>query len=65
MSVAFDYDDKRQAIIDRMNAGRLQRGESPLIARQEHLVREFFDDDGTIGPDDADLLRELLASNSV
>jgi hypothetical protein len=64
MSVTFDYNDNRQAVIDRMNAGRLERGDGVLIPRQEHLVREFFDDDGVISPEDVELFKELMRSNS-
>lgn len=59
-----DGTDKRQAVIDHMNAKRRERGQRPLIARQEHLVREFTDDDGLIQHEDVDLLMSLLASNS-
>jgi hypothetical protein len=59
----FDYEDHRQAVIDRMNAGRLERGQTALTPRQEHLVREFADDEGVIAEEDVPLLRELLQSN--
>lgn len=64
MSDYMEYLDKRQEVIDRMNAGRLQRGNQPLIPRQEHLVREFFDDEGVIADEDKELLFQLLQSNS-
>lgn len=60
-----EYTDKRQRTIDSMNAKRLERGQTALIPRQEHLVREFTDEDGTIAAEDVDLLLSLLASNSV
>jgi hypothetical protein len=56
--------DHRQAVIDRMNEGRRASGLPLLIPRQEHLVREFVADDGTISQADAQVLRSLLASNS-
>ena len=56
--------DHRSAVIDRMNAGRAQRGMSLLNPRQEHLVREFIADDGSISDEDARLLHALLQSNS-
>jgi hypothetical protein len=62
METTFDYNDKRQKIIDRMNAGRLERGQAALTPRQEHLVREFVDDEGE--PQEVELLGQLLASNS-
>jgi hypothetical protein len=60
----FNYTDKRQEVIDRMNAGRLERGQAVLIPRQEHLVREFTDDEGVISEEDLPLLKSLLQSNS-
>lgn len=63
MNPAYEL-DKRQAVIDRMNAGRQQAGKSPLIPRQEHLVREFTDDEGNVAQEDHDLLYRLLQSNS-
>lgn len=57
--------DKRQEVIDKMNAGRAERGQALLTPRQEHLVREFFDDEVGISPEDRPLLMELLKSNSV
>lgn len=62
--ITFDYNDHRQGVIDRMNAGRLERGQPALIPRQEHLVREFVDDEGNIADEDAELLGKLLRSNS-
>lgn len=53
--------DPRGAVIDRMNAGRAQRGQPPLTPRQEHLVREFTNDEGTVL--EQELLRDLLKSN--
>lgn len=61
--VTFDYNDKRQEVIDKMNASRLERGQASLIPRQEHLVREFVTDEGVI--EEAELLLQLLQSNSV
>lgn len=59
-----DYTDVRGQIIARMNAGRASRGYPVLTPRQEHLVREFFDDTGRISDEDASLLESLLRSNS-
>lgn len=56
--------DHRGAAIDRMNAGRARAGLTVLNPRQEHLVREFIADDGSISDEDAVLLRNLLQSNS-
>lgn len=56
--------DKRKKVIDRMNEGRTQAGKAPLIPRQEHLVREFTDDEGNVAPENMPLLRDLLQSNS-
>lgn len=58
----FDYIDKRQGVIDRMNAGRSRVGKTPLSPRQEHLVREFTDDEGQVL--EQELLVNLLQSNS-
>lgn len=60
-----EYLDKRQQVIDTMNAKRLERGQVALIPRQEHIVREFVDDEGNIAEEDVDLLLQLLQSNSV
>lgn len=65
METTSDYNDNRQKIIDAMNDGRRSRGDLPLTSRQEHLVREFTDDEGNIAVEDRDLLRNLLRSNSV
>lgn len=64
MQMEFDFSglDKRQAVIDKMNSGRASRGQSPLTPRQEHLVREFMDDEGNIL--EQDVLMNLLKSNS-
>jgi len=61
----FEYADKRQEVIDRMNAGRTERHQPPLTPRQEHLVREFIDDEGLLADADRELFRNLLQSNSV
>lgn len=61
----FMYEDRRKQVIDRMNQGRLERGGTPLTPRQEHLVREFADDNGLIAEEDKPLLLQLLQSNSV
>lgn len=65
MTASFDYVDKRQEVIDRMNAGRLQTGKAALNRRQEHIVREFFDENGFLAEADRPLLVHLLQSNSV
>jgi hypothetical protein len=57
-----DYIDRRQAVIDRMNTGRAASGKPVLTPRQEHLVREFTDDDGNVL--EQELLLSLLQSNS-
>lgn len=54
----------RQAVIDRMNAGRAQRGQGTLTLRQQHLVCEFTDEEGVIADSDKPLLMQLLQSNS-
>jgi hypothetical protein len=60
-----DYIDARGEVIARMNDGRGNVGKAPLTPRQEHLVREFVDDNGNIeSPDDQQLLYNLLQSNS-
>lgn len=61
----FLYEDRRKQVIDRMNQGRLERGQGALNPRQEHLVREFADDNGVIAEEDKPLLLQLLQSNSV
>lgn len=58
-------EDKRGLVITRMNEGRAKTGKPPLIPRQEHIVREFVDDDGQVDPADRPLFEELLKSNSV
>ena len=62
MSVMDDFMDKRQSVIDRMNAGRTAKGKEPLNPRQEHLVREFTDDEGNVL--EQDVLFNLLQSNA-
>jgi len=62
MSVMDEFMDKRQAVIDRMNTGRTTSGKAPLTPRQEHLVREFTDEDGNVL--EQELLLNLLQSNS-
>jgi len=57
-----DFIDKRQAVIDKMNDGRARRGQVRLTPRQEHLVREFTDDEGQVL--EQELLLNLLQSNS-
>jgi hypothetical protein len=47
-----------------MNAGRASLGQSPLIPRQEHLIREFILEDRDVTPEDAGILHDLLMSNS-
>ena len=59
-----DYTDVRKGVIDRMNAGREKAGKTHLTLRQEHLVREFTDDEGVIAEADQPLLVQLLQSNS-
>jgi hypothetical protein len=57
--------DKRAELIDRLNTRRVEKGASVLTPRQEHLVREFADDDGVVPDRDLDSLRYLLESNSL
>lgn len=64
MTAGFDYMDKRQEVIDRMNAGRLQSGKPALNRIQEHLVREFFDAEGRLADTDRALFTQLMQSNS-
>lgn len=56
--------DKRGDVIARMNTGRAKSGKPKLTPRQEHIVREFVDDDGQLDPADRALFEELLKSNS-
>lgn len=63
MSVMDEFVDKRGLVIDRMNAGRKDAGFPALTPRQEHLVREFFDDEGVLAEEDKPLLLSLLQSN--
>ena len=56
--------DVRGAFITKMNDGLKARGEALLTPRQEHLVREFVNDEGRVSPKDIDLFNALLASNS-
>lgn len=65
MEVPGPSEDKRGLVITRMNEGRARTGKPPLIPRQEHIVREFVDDDGQVADADRALFTELLQSNSV
>jgi len=55
---------KADSTIASMNAGRASLGQSPLIPRQEHLIREFILEDRDVTPEDAGILHDLLMSNS-
>jgi hypothetical protein len=60
-----DYVDARGEVIARMNEGRGNVGKPMLTPRQEHLVREFVDDNGNIeSAEDQQILHNLLQSNS-
>lgn len=59
-----DTTDLRANAISAFNAERAKIGLPPLTARQEHLVREFTDDNGKISAKDVALFRQLLESNS-
>lgn len=56
--------DPRGEVIRNMNVGRAKVAKPPLTPRQEHLVREFCDDEGVILDADRPLLKQLLQSNS-
>jgi hypothetical protein len=56
--------DKRGELIAGFNDRRARLGQPPLTPRQEHLVREFSDDNGMIEDKELQPLRDLLASNS-